>query len=137
MGETSFRATQKKCIGKIWEGGAFPEFRGILNTSLIYYSSKYCYFLSSQSEIVKRLSAIVGQVLPFLSQEVSLKRHPNSLVFFLNKFFLLLSAPAAGGDGGGACQAGHNVGAQLSHRGESAWKGRTTEAKAAAGGERF
>ncbi len=36
MGETSFRATQKKCIGKIWEGGAFPELRGILNTSLLY-----------------------------------------------------------------------------------------------------
>lgn len=100
-----------------------------------------------QAEIVKRLSAICAQIVPFLTQEVSwgcagkgqsgamLSRGGNrgertrleGWERFGALLIALLSAPAAGPAGSGAGQAGHHGRAQQHRGGEShcvQWGGR-------------
>lgn len=56
----------------------FPRrsYRAVRDTILYRLSLSFCLFLSSsQAEIVKRLSAICAQIIPFLSQEVRVTTH--------------------------------------------------------------
>lgn len=57
----------------------FPVFLIVRDTILHRFSLSFRLFLSSsQAEIVKRLSAICAQIIPFLSQEVRVTTHWHS-----------------------------------------------------------
>ena len=70
-------------------------------------------------EIAKRLNAIIAQLLPFLSSEVTNLPNLRILIDLILIISLIFPAPAAGSDRSGESQTGHNAGTQHHSWGES------------------
>ena len=70
-------------------------------------------------EIAKRLNAIIAQLLPFLSSEVTNLRESENINWLILIISFLFPAPAAGRDRSGESQTGHNAGTQHHSWGES------------------